>query len=39
MINNKINENNSPESVAIDVACGPNNIFVIGRNADRVNIT
>jgi len=37
MVNDKLNI--CPEYVPIDVACGPNNIFVIGRLTDRVNIT
>jgi len=35
---NEVN-NANPEFVPIDVACGPNNVFVIGRRTDRVNIT
>ena len=38
MVNNKINEDNIPEYVPIDVACGPNNIFIIGRLVEKANI-
>ena len=38
MIKDKINEVNQTEFIPIDVACGPNNVFVVGRNLDKVNI-